>query len=211
MNIILLFLLFICPLTSFGQGAIKLAKVETRKLPAGVNYEGNVESASRWTDSLGDNIVVLTQTGIYQSKKFKHENDGSDAELFAYHYTVKQNTVELTWKIYDFIKDCPVDIEASFIKNTFQVTDLNKDGISEVWIMYKTACHGDVSPCDMKIMMHQGQQKFAMRGKNRVKLSAKETYGGDYKFDKAFTDGPIEFREFAKRLWSKNIMQVWGE
>lgn len=131
-NIILLFLLFVCPLTSFEQGALKLAKVETSKLPAGINYEGNVESASRWTDSLGDNIVVLTKAGIYQSKKFKYENDGSDAELFAYHYIVKQNIAELTWKVYDFIKDCPVDIEASFIKNIFQVTDLNKDGVSEI-------------------------------------------------------------------------------
>ena len=34
--------------------------------------------------------------------------------------------------------------------------------------MYKTVCHVDVSPCDMKIIMYQGGQKYAIRGKNKV-------------------------------------------
>jgi hypothetical protein len=59
--------------------------------------------------------------------------------------------------------------------------------------------------------MYQGQQKYAIRGQNKVKVSDNEFYGGDYKFDKAFADGPNEFLAFAKKMWDKNIMQTWGE
>lgn len=201
-------------LTVFGQGQISVKQLDLTKLPKGIKYEGKIKTAVRWVDSLDDNIAILTETGIYQSKKFKHESDGADAELFAYHYIVKGDSAFQTWRVYDFISDCPVDIEAKFIKNSFQVTDLNKDGVSEIWIMYKTACHGDVSPCDMKIIMYQGQQKFAIRGQNRVfggtdDRGKKSYIGGDYKYDKAFADGPKEFFEFAKKLWDKNIMQIW--
>ena len=75
--------------------------------------------------------------------------------------------------------------------------------------MYKTVCHGDVSPSNMKVIMYQGLQKYAMRGRNKVKISETETEGGEYTFDKVFVDGPISFRNFAIKLWEKNILQKW--
>ena len=86
-----------------------------------------------------------------------------------YKNTIFQNNqVIQTWKVYDYIDDCPVDIVASFVKNTFKITDLDNNGVAEIWLMYKTVCHGDVSPSEMKIIMYQGNQKFAMRGENKV-------------------------------------------
>lgn len=181
-----------------------------------MKYEGEIKNAVKWTDKLGENFVILTETGKYLNKKMKHETDGLDAELFAYHYIVSHDSIKQTWKVYDNITDCPVDIETSFIKNTFQVTDFNNDGIAEIWLMYKTVCRGDVSPCDMKIIMYQGQQKFAMRGQNRVYNETQENgkkhyIGGEYQFDQTFKTGPKEFREFAKKLWSENMMETWGK
>lgn len=214
---LLFYLLNACfSLSAFGQVQFSVKQLDLTKLPKGIKYEGKIKTAVRWVDSLGDNISILTETGIHESKKFKHENNGRDAELYAYHYIVKGDSAFKTWRVYDYISDCPVDIEAKFIKNSFQVTDLNKDGISEIWIMYKTVCHGDVSPCNMKIIMYHKQQKFAMRGQNKVfdgtDEKGKNHYiGGDYTYDKAFAEGPKEFLEFAKKLWNKNIMQTWGE
>jgi len=203
-------------LTVFGQGQISVTQLDLTKLPKGIKYEGEIISGVRWVDSLGDNIVILTETGIYQSKKFNHENDGFDAELFAYHFIVKNDSASLAWRVYDFISDCSVSIEASFIKNTFQVTDLDGNGVAEIWLMYKTVCHGDVSPCDMKIIMYQGNQKFAMRGQNKVLVEIDDKgnhhyLGGEYKFDYAFANGPNVFLEFARKLWDKNIMQTENE
>lgn len=101
--------------------------------------------------------------------------------MFAYHFLLNNDSVNKTWKVYDFINDCPVDLDAKFIKNTFQVTDLNKDGIGEIWIMYNTVCHGDVSPTDMKIIMYQGTQKYTIRGRSKVYLNCMKSEGGEFK------------------------------
>jgi hypothetical protein len=210
MKIGIYLLTLLCSMAAIGQGQIKTTNLDTTNLPNGIKFLGNIKTAVRWTDKLGDNIVITTETGETINKTAPSD-DFRDAALYAYHFIVGKDSTNLTWKVYDFIKECPLDMEANFIKNTFQVTDLNNDGVAEVWLMYKTVCHGDVSPCDMKIIMYQGQQKYAVRGQNKVQVSDKEFYGGDYKFDKAFADGPKEFLEFAKKLWNKNIMQTWGK
>ena len=184
------------------------------ELPNDIKYEGKIVNAIKWTDNFGENIVITTETGIYESKKFKHENDGGDAEIFAYHFIVENNNAKQTWKVYDYISDCPVDIVAEYIDDTFKITDLDNNGVAEIWLMYKTVCHGDVSPSDMKIIMYEGQQKFAIRGENKVMHGidddGNEMYiGGEYKIDKAFSDGPKVFLDFAKKLWNKNINESW--
>lgn len=203
-------LTLLCTLTSCKQGQITTTKLDTAKLPDGIKFTGKIKTAARWKDKTGNNIVLTTETGETINKT-SPSDDYRDAALYAYHYIVGKDSTYLTWKVYDFIKECPVDIEANYVKNSFQVTDLNNDGVAEVWLMYKTVCHGDVSPCNMKIIMYQGQQKYVVRGQNKVQVSDKEFNGGNYKFDKAFADGPKEFLKFAKKLWNKNIMQTWGE
>lgn len=201
--------LLLWPVTIFCQ--IKINKLEATKLPIGIKAEGKINEVISFTDNSGEHIIITSETGIYQNTKFKHENDGQDAELFAYHFVKKQDSLKLIWKVYDFIKDCPVDIEASFIKNTLQVTDLNKNGMAEIWLMYKTVCHGDVSPSDLKIIMYEGNQKHAMRGQTKVKISEKEYVGGTYKFDKVFENSSDAFKNFAKKLWNTHVNQNWND
>jgi hypothetical protein len=152
--------------------------------------------------------MVTSETGDVASKA-EPEMGNRDAELFAYHYLSSKDSLHLTWKVYDFIKDCPVDLKASFIKNTFAFTDLNKDGHAEVWLMYKTVCHGDVSPSEMKIIMYENGRKYAVRGTNKMKVSEKEYDGGSHNFDAAFINAPEVFRSYAKALWQKNILETW--
>ncbi|AWK04890.1 hypothetical protein HYN56_11885 [Flavobacterium crocinum] len=194
---------------------LNVEKIDSTQFPASIKYEGFIKNAVRWKDKLGDNIVITTETGYHINPKFKHEfDDSADAELFAYHFIVSGDKTKQAWRVYDYISDCPVDIVASFVKDTFQITDLNNDGIAEVWLMYKTVCHGDVSPCDMKIIMYEGAQKYAMRGENKVQVGVydngeKQFIGGKFKFDEKFTNGPKVFKEFARKLWNENIMEKW--
>jgi len=206
----ILILAFFYSLTISGQGKITITKLNSTNLPKNLKYKGSIKEAIRWTDKFGDNIVITSETGEYQSKSRK-EDTFRDAELFAYHFIIKKDTIVQIWKVYDFINECPVEIEANFINNTLQVTDLNDDNIGEIWLMYKKVCHGDVSPSDMKVIMYQGQQKYEMVGQKKIVMADKKTYGGDYKFDKAFIDGPTIYKDFAKKLWDKNIMQTWGD
>ncbi|WP_136667995.1 M949_RS01915 family surface polysaccharide biosynthesis protein [Flavobacterium sp. H122] len=196
---------------------LQIIEIDSSQFPKSLQYEGFVKNAVRWKDKSGDNIAITTETGIHRNEKFKHEYDESgDAELFGYHFLVKNNQVVQTWKVYDYITDCPVDIGASFVKNTFNVTDLDKNGIAEIWLMYKTVCHGDVSPSNMKIIMYEGKQKYAMRGENKVQIgvddNGKETFeGGKYIFDTVFEKGPKVFKDYALNLWNKNVFEKWGD
>jgi hypothetical protein len=206
MKAIFILLLVVVSEPCFAQ--IKVTQLDKKSIPGSIAYAGQLVNAVRWTDSSGAHMVITTETGETQSKQAP--DDGyRDAALYAYHYLVKGDSIKLTWKVYDFIKDCPADLKANYIKNTFAVTDLNKDGRAEVWLMYKMVCHGDVSPSDMKIIMYEESKKYAARGTNKVKVSEKEYLGGDYKFDEAFKKAPGVFRQYAAQLWKKNIMETW--
>lgn len=195
--------------TPVAKTSLKVAKVDVKSLPKDITYSGKIRNAVRWTDKQGEHIVVTAETGKYLSKKSEN-GEGMDADLSAQHFILKPGRSERTWVVNDRIKDCPLDIQVAFIKNSFQVTDLDKNGVAEVWVMYKTACHGDLSPCDMKIIMYEGNQKYAMRGQNKVVYNeTHESVGGEYKADEAFTRGPKAFLDFAKKLWERNIMEEW--
>src|SRR5215213_187834 len=203
MKIIGLLLSLILTQTCLAQ--LKLARLGKNSVPKNIQYNGNIIQAVRWTDSRGDNIVILTETGKTQSKN----NEGSDAALYAYHFLVSGDSIRQTWRVYDYVKECPVDMFLYFVDKAFVVTDLNKNGQAEIWIMYKVSCQGDVSPVPMKIIMYQDNKKFAVRGTTRVQVSANEYMGGDFTFDEAFKKAPAEFREYAQKLWKQQKLETW--
>src|ERR1043165_9397168 len=137
--------------------------------------------------------------------------EGQSADLYAYKFSKKDGKIIQDWKIQDFVRDCPFDITASFVKDAFQVTDLDNNGKAEVWVMYKVTCRSDVSPCEMKIIMYEGETKHAMRGQNKVPADEKTYWGGEYKFDEAFEAAPKSFRNFALKLWNANVIENWGK
>lgn len=180
----------------------KITSPIAAKLPKTIQYNGDIVKTAQWKDSLGSNVILLTETGVHDV-----DDDGNrSAALYALHYIANHDSAQLAWKVYDFIDDCPVDVEASFIKNTFAVTDLDHNGIAEIWMMYRVTCQGDVSPVPMKIIMYEGKQKYAARGNTRVKVSATKFMGGDYEFDDAFKKAPDAFRKYADELWQKHKM-----
>jgi hypothetical protein len=206
MKLIYILSLFLIAQASFAQ--VKVIKLSKGTVPASIQYIGKAIDAIRFTDSDGEHIVIITETGETQSKSMDNGNY-RDAALYAYHYTIAGNKPNLTWHVHDFVKECPVDISANYVPNTFSVTDLNKDGKAEVWLMYKKVCHGDVSPSEMKIIMYEGSKKYAVRGTNRVKVSAKKYEGGAYTFDDALKKGATVFRAYAVDLWKKNLLETW--
>lgn len=202
---ILLTLIFI-GLSSYGQ--FKLTKLDSSSLPISVKYAGHIINAIAWTDSLGLNFVVTSETGRIYSK-VQDEGDLFNAYLYAYHYAIKNDSCKLIWHIYDFNKDCDLDLDLYFIDKTFAVTDLDKNGIAEVWVMYKNSCHGDVSPVPTKIIMYEGTKKYALRGESRVKISATDYVGGSYTLDENFKAGPAIFRQYSEKLWAQNKIEKW--
>jgi hypothetical protein len=200
--------LFFCLfLSQYCLAQFKLTKLDKNSIPKGSRYLGSLVQAFRWKDNSGDNVVVLST----EKGPSKNAPDGgySDGALYAYHYLIAGDSLKQTWRVSDFVKECPVDMFLNFVEKSFAVTDLNKDGTAEVWIMYKVSCQGDVSPVPMKIIMYQDNKKFAVRGTTRVKLSPDKYMGGGFVFDDSFKKAPVEFRQYAARLWALHKNETW--
>ena len=141
-----------------SAGGIKNISYEPGKLPASVKYEGKIFAGARWEDKNGQNVLIVCETEI------RSKGDERSKELFAYQYIINGEDAKMLWKVNDFVKDCPLDLTLSLIPGSVTVTDINKDGIAENTFLYRMSCRGDVSPDDMKLIMHEGENKYAIRG-----------------------------------------------
>ena len=182
-----------------------LTKIAKAGLAKDLKYLGNFIDAIQWQDSLGENIVIRSHSGIYQTQADVDSGTNS-AALFAYRYLIKNDSVELGWKMTDFVKACELDITCNYLEDSLLITDLDKDSIAEVWLIYQKACRGDVSPAEMKVLMYEGSKKYAMRGVRRIQISKSEVIGGEYNFDNAFRTGDPLFRQYAKKLWKQYLL-----
>lgn len=204
------FLCFLLPTFLFSQKKIKIIATNESKLEIG-DHKGNILDNICWADDSGEHCAIICETGKYESDHSSVEMEAQSADLYAYKFTKKDGKMVQDWKIQDFVRDCPFDITAYFVKDAFKVTDLDHNGKAEVWVMYKVTCRSDVSPCEMKIIMYEEQTKHAMRGQNKVPAGDTTYFGGEYKFDEAFNAGSKKFRDFALKLWNDNVMENWGK
>ncbi len=202
MKLILLVIFVLIANIAFTQ--IKVTRLTATTIPKKIAYVGQIKNAVQWTDSTGQHIVITTETGVTPSKSVPRYRD---AALYAFHYVETGDSLKLIWKMQDYIKECDVDVEVTYIKNSFAVTDLDKNGKAEIWLLYKLGCRGGVDPEDMKMMMYEGEKKYAIRGSTKIKFSETDFEGGEYKLDEAFKKAPEAFQKYAKQLWEKNKMQ----
>lgn len=177
------------------------------QIPKEINYIAKVKDAVTWRDSSGTYVLVMTETGTHASHS--GEDMGNDAELHAYCYIKKGTVYTVVWTMHDFVKECQVDVSAEFLANGIRITDLDHDGTSEVWLTYRIACRGDVSPATQKIVMHEGKTKHVVKGTTRVKVSKISYVGGEMAYDEAFNAGSESFRVYAKKLWTEQVNESW--
>ncbi|MBN2572613.1 MAG: hypothetical protein JXA68_10835 [Ignavibacteriales bacterium] len=183
----------------------------TKLSSTNLSYTGNALEILKWNDNAGQNTLILSLT----NKIPKGESYGEeyyDKELYIYHYIKDANgNTKLSRKIEDNIRDCPFDITLEFIKNSLTITDLDKNGYTEISVLYKLCCRSDVSPSDMKLMMLEKGNKYALRGSMIVDIIPQpelqqyiDEYGwGKYKIDSAFNNANSKFLKFAKQQWEK--------
>lgn len=191
-----------------NSDGIKILEFNKSDLPSDIKYKGNIVAGAKWSDKNGDNYVIITETDI---KNYTHDgNDVISKEILSYCYSVTGNKSQLVWDIVDFIKDCPLDMRVEYIPNSLSITDLNNNGIGESTFLYALGCKGDVSPDDLKLMMHEGNSKYALRGETKIEYEVDgKTFsdGGDYKPDTSFNSAPAGFLDYAKQQWNKFYIQ----
>lgn len=191
------------PGESLSEG-IKNLVYEPGKIPASVKYDGKIISGARWDDKNGLNLLIVCETEI------KSKGDERSKELFAYQYILDGENARMLWKVNDFVKDCPLDLSLSLLPGSITVTDINRDGIAENTFLYRMSCKGDVSPDDMKLIMHEGENKYAIRGQ-RILLMDGKKYEGQMNTDPSFNKAPSGFFAYAREQWKKYEIEKAGE
>jgi hypothetical protein len=188
---------------------VEMLTFDKSDLPSEIKYSGNIVTGKRWTDKNGENILILTKTKIKDKKAKQPDFDEylRECELFGYHYVSTGGSFSLLWKINDLVKDCPFDLTLDFIPGSLSITDLNDNGIAESTFLYKMACRGDVSPSELKLMMHENDNKYALRGNMLIKIEG--TQGGNYKVDKSFETAPEGFLDYAKTQWKEFNLETF--
>ena len=86
---------------------------------------------------------------------------------------------------------------------SISITDLDKNGIAESIFIYRMSCKGDVSADDMKLLMHEGETKYALRGTMNLFVNGENTQKGEMKVDDSFDKAPKVFLDYAKIQWTK--------
>lgn len=184
-------------------------KYGIKDIPKSLKYTGKIAASASWKDKNGLNVILITET---KDKKVREEKmDGKyleqeaaySKEFFGYHFLVRGDSAEILWKIQDFVNECDADLALDYIANSLSVTDINKNGIAESTFLYTLGCRSDVSPLGYKLLMHEGKDKYAIRGTRLIVMPGSKPYGGEMKADPSFDNAPAGFFDYAKKQWKK--------
>ncbi|TGE05329.1 M949_RS01915 family surface polysaccharide biosynthesis protein [Hymenobacter fodinae] len=210
--------------------SISRQPVPLAQVPAALRLPGKLLEAWRWTDANGQNLLVVFRKGPSAEKTTKYTDEEAYVELFARQYVQRAGSWQELWRLQDAVHNCPFDLWLGPLPGSTSVTDLDDNGQSETTLIYKLTCRSDVSPSDLKLIMHEGAAKYALRGQmvvaydsvpvsqraptnpccldtiSKQQLDAPDGYellAGRYETEKEFRKAPAAFLPFARQQWRK--------
>lgn len=207
---------------SIGYFALgqSITNVDPIDLPQKIKVSGKTSKAYKWADKDTIHYFLFSESGLHKTYPdfndsisgyvdgypvYSSEYQMTDAEYYFYHYIAYENDVQLLWKIYDYVKECPFDTRFRFISDAFTVTDLDSNGHPEIWVLYTLSCTSDVSPDDFKLIMYQGVKKYAIRGITRdYENNPVLEIDSEKEINANFIDGNPDFLKYALSLWKRN-------
>jgi len=135
------------------------------------------------------------------------ESDYRLKGLFTYHYIIDKNDSVLTlWKNIDQVTDCSYkNLKAEYLSKPI-ITDLDNNGIKEVWLVYQLGCR--IEPTDglmLKIVMYQGRDNYVIRGNRLPKVvkPGEAIIEANMKPDASFEKLPKSIQDYGLALWEK--------
>lgn len=176
---------------------------EAAALRAFPEVKGEILKSAPYADRGERHVVILTQED-YPSRPNKDDPDFicGNADVRAYGYNLAGASGPV-WRMHDYVHDCETSATAEFSPDSPLVTDVDGNGLAEVWLVYYISCHGDVSPDGMKILMYEGGKKHALRGETFVHVDGQDM-GGTYTADPAMRAAPQAIRRYADQLWQEH-------
>jgi hypothetical protein len=193
----LLLALLLIP-ASLAAQEVPARRLTAREVPAGVAVRGVVEAGRRWRDENGENVLLLTRT------REAWTGDVRGRELHAYHYVRAGTGYRLLWHTTDFVRDCDVDITLAYAPGSLRITDVDADGVAESSFVYALGCHGGVDPATLKLILHEGAAKYAIRGTADLRSLAPGYPAPEMRPDAALARVPA-LRAYAEGQWRRFV------
>lgn len=177
-------LLLICFYTTFGR-------VSAQHNIA--NFADRDIDTIKYIDKSGTHLLSLSSSGEIAGS----EEGTRSSFIHMVHQLIRSDQNQTLWEIKDGVEDCPVDVEAKFLSEP-RFTDFNNDGIKEVWMIYQTACKGDISPSTITVkMMDERGTPYTLEGAQLLVYTDGTVEGGDYSFDAKFMKTNNIYRDYA--------------
>lgn len=160
------FLMAVACVTSVrADDGVELTSIE--QVPEGVEVPGKQVAAYTWDDAQGKNLLVLAE------QVSERDDDGTQsAFVYAAQYLLGGDHPKRVWMLHDDVQRCEFDAGLRFDRAATRVTDLLRDGNTQVTVGYSRTCTSDVSPNEFKLIMRVGKSgKYRLRGLDRVGAS----------------------------------------
>ncbi len=160
-------------------------------------YKGEWETGEKWTDKNGENILVVSI--VTKEKEEKADSPSSlTKEIHFYHYVITNGKSKLIREVKDYENNCIFDNRLRLAEGSISITDLDKDNYAEICFVYFLGCTSELSPDNMKLILLENGDKYAIRGNTYVK---EFSIGGETNVDGNFKKGPEDFLALARMKW----------
>lgn len=173
---------------------IEMVLFEPSAVDKDMPHKGKVIGGLRWRDAGGDNMLVQSRVDRDGGE------DGLSVFLYANHFVRDPaGKVKLLREVKDRYENCEFDNMTRFLGDASEVTDLDDDGLGEVWFAYVADCTSDITPLTTKLLALENGDKYIIRGR----IDSISGYPGEKKVDPSLTKGPAAFAAHADAQWTK--------
>ncbi len=189
--------------------SIKIEVLSYDDIPRALDFRGTVIEALKWSDSMGENILIQTVTGHFTWKDYEDDStdymtqDKSELYIYLFQKSNGDDSYKRKWRVYDYIECFGVDRFTGFVPQATTITDLDNNGITEIALPYVLICRGGMDPGVMKIIMYEGTTKYALRGSTRIGCKTEHPYGGEYEPSDNLKKNKL-FMDFLSKHWNRN-------
>jgi hypothetical protein len=184
----------------------KKLEFNTTLFPTEFNFKGKIVNGLHWADKNGDNYLILTKDDLIENNVGEKSLSGFFRTLYWHGYIFSNNNFEnyfLIREFHDFVKNCEYDLSFEFLNDFISVTDLDKNDIGEVTVIYKMTCASDISPWDIKLLMYENGIKYSIKGTTKTSLGNGETLGGEKFNNQSFESSPRIFFDYCNTMFER--------
>ena len=171
-----------------------------KNLASLLKIEGEIVVGRVWTDANGENVLVLSQ--IKEEHFSDDDGPSSDTRLMVKHFVNEEGNYRLLSEIDERESDCGFENRAAFSVSLLNISDLDKNGVAEIYIVYRMGCTSELSPDQLRLVMFENAKKYSITGTTIADYGDRKE-GGKTFVDPSFEKLTEAQRNEAMRIWEK--------